>query len=325
MPLTSRRALLQQATFLAGAAASARLWSQNAAPQAAPQSAPAPSVASMDAMRAAAAGAVITPQPLRGGVSLLRGPFGNILVLAQPEGALGVDSGLRAAQPQIQAALATLSPHTPATLIITHFHVDHTDGNEWMHARGAVITAHRLAAARLARSTVNAALRQETPAVPLAARPTDLFDDEAHKQLGAVHLTLTYLQPAHTDGDISVLFVEPDVVHIGDIWYNGFYPLIDYSNGGTIDGMIRAAQATLKRFSTSTLLVPGHGPVGTREQLQGWLDMLTGVREKVATLKRQGLSAGDVIASKPTAAYDGRFIARAIPTDVFVACVYATV
>ena len=283
------------------------------------------SVGSMDAMRAAAAKAVITPQSLRGGASLLRGPFGNILVLVQPDGVVVVDSGLREARPQIQGALATLSSQFPASLINTHWHVDHTDGNEWMHERGATITAQRNTARRLSTPQETAAMHQSVPAAAVGARPTDIFDTEAQRRLGSVNIALKYYEPAHTDGDISVHLLEPDVVHVGDIWYNGFYPLIDYSSGGRIDGMIKAVELTLKRVTATTMIVPGHGPLGTREQLEGWLEMLTGVREIVATLKRQGKTLDEVLQSKPTARYDGKFIARAIPVDVFVACVYQTV
>ena len=283
------------------------------------------SIGSMDGMRAAAAKAVITPQSLRGGASLLRGPFGNMLVLVQPDGVVVVDSGLREARPQIQGALSTLSPQIPASLINTHWHIDHTDGNEWMHERGATITAQRNTARRLSTPQETAAMHQSAPAAPAGARPTDVFDTEVHKRLGSVNIALKYYEPAHTDGDISVHLLEPDVVHVGDIWYNGFYPLIDFSSGGRIDGMIKAVELTLKRVTPTTMIVPGHGPLGTREQLEGWLEMLTGVREIVATLKRQGKTLEEVLQSKPTARYDGKFIARAIPVDVFVACVYQTV
>ena len=279
----------------------------------------------MDDMRAAAVKAVITPQTLRGGASFLRGPFGNILVLVQSDGVVVVDSGLREARPQIEAALTALSPQIPASLINTHWHVDHTDGNEWMHERGAVITAQRNTARRLSTPQETAAMHQTVPAAPAGARPTDVFDTEAHRRLGSVSIALKYYEPAHTDGDISIHLLEPDVVHVGDIWYNGFYPLIDFSSGGRIDGMIKAVEATLKRVTATTMIVPGHGPLGTREQMEGWLEMLTGVRENVAALKRQGKTLDEVIQSKPTAKYDGRFIARAIPVDVFIACVYQTV
>ena len=312
--LLTRRTFTFHGMLTLGALAVDRGWGQTAG-----------TVGSMDAMRAAAAKAVITPQLLRGGASLLRGPFGNILVLVQPEGVVVVDSGLREARSQIQAALSTLSPQIPASLINTHWHVDHSDGNEWMHERGAVITAHRNTARRLSTPQETAAMHQTLPAAPVGARPTDVFDAEAHRRLGNVNLALRYYEPAHTDGDISVHLLESDVMHVGDIWYNGFYPLIDYSSGGRIDGMIKAVEVTLKRVTATTMIVPGHGPLGTREQLQGWLEMLTGVRDIVASLKRQGKTLDEVIQSKPTAQYDGKFIARAIPVNVFIACVYQTV
>ncbi len=161
----SRRSLLSHGTLATAALLTKRLWSQNSAP------APAVPVNGIDAMRAAAAKAVISPQPLRGGVTFLRGPFGNILVLTQPGGALVVDSGLREAQPQIQAAIDKLSPVVPASLINTHWHTDHTDGNEWMHARGATITAHRNTQKRLSAPQVTAAMHQEVPAASPRCAP----------------------------------------------------------------------------------------------------------------------------------------------------------
>ncbi len=312
--LLTRRTVVSQGVLTLGTLAVARTMGQTSG-----------TVASMDAMRAAAAKAVITPQTLRGGASFLRGPFGNILVLVQPEGVVVVDSGLREARPQIEAALSALSSKVPASLINTHWHVDHTDGNEWMHERGATITAQRNTAKRLSTPQETAAMHQTAPPAAVGARPTDVFDVEAQRRLGTVNLALRHYEPAHTDGDISVHLLEPDVVHVGDIWYNGFYPLIDYSSGGRIDGMIKAVEVTLKRVTPATMIVPGHGPLGTREQLEGWLEMLTGVREIVAALKRQGKTLDEVILSKPTARYDGKFIARAIPVEVFVACVYQTV
>ena len=310
-PLHSRRSVITRGALALAAFSKRGIMAQN--------------VGSMTAMRNAAAAAVVTPQLLRGNISFLRGPFGNILVLSQPEGALVVDSGLSDARPQIEAAIAAISPRFPATLINTHWHLDHTDGNEWMHARGAAITAQRNTAHRLSTPQRTAAMHEDLSAAPPGARPTETFDQDAHKQLGSTAIALSWYGPAHTDGDISVHFLEPDVVHIGDIWYNGVYPLIDYSSGGRIDGMISAVQLAIKRASPSTVIVPGHGPVGNREQLEGWLEMLTAVRERVAAMKRQGKTVEEVIQSKPTASFDGRFIARAIPVEVFLSCVYETV
>ncbi len=160
---------------------------------------------------------------------------------------------------------------------------------------------------------------------PTTALPTDTFETKSRKQIGDVHVAMQYYRPAHTDGDISVHFEEPDILHVGDAWFNGYYPFIDYSSGGSIDGMIRATQLNLKHVSINTIIIPGHGKIGGKDELQRSLDMLAGVREKVAAAKRQGKTLSEITALKPTAAYDTNFSAAAMTAEEFVSLVYAGV
>ena len=254
--------------------------------------------------RAAGAKAKITTQALRGKVSVLMGSGGNIAVLTGPEGKLLVDSGYSTSQPQITEALQALSADPVEHLINTHWHFDHTDGNEWTNSAGATIIAHEKTKIRLSTPQTIAAFHASFPAAPTGAIPTMTFGDRHTLKINGSTLILSHYDPAHTDTDIAVLFANEDVLHTGDTWFNGFYPFIDYSTGGHIDGMIRAAARNLAVGTADTIIVPGHGPVGNKTQLASYHDMLVDVREKVAVLKKQGKTVDETVAAKPSAQYD---------------------
>jgi glyoxylase-like metal-dependent hydrolase (beta-lactamase superfamily II) len=275
--------------------------------------------------REAAARSSMKSQTLHGGLSVLFGTGGNIGVFAQATSLLLVDAGWSPEQTQIVQALSQVSSLPPSHLINTHWHFDHTDGNEWVQAKGAIITAHLNTLKRLATTQYNDALGALFPASRASALPTDLFETEKHTRMGDVNLRMRAYPLAHTDGDISVHFEELDILHVGDTWSNGLYPFIDAASGGHIDGMIHATEANLRLASAGTVIIPGHGSVGDREQLQRSLDMLTGVRETVATRKRQGLTLAEVIQSNPAAPYESHFSNSFVPVEVFLGCVYVGV
>ena len=120
-------------------------------------------------------------------------------------------------------------------------------------------------------------------------------------------IALKHYAPAHTDSDISVHFTEADILHVADTFWNGYYPFIDYSTRGSIDGMIRATEVNLAQVTDKTIVIPGHGAVGDKSQLAFYRDLLVGTREKVAALKKQGKSLDDIVAVKPTAATDAKW------------------
>ena len=272
--------------------------------------------------REAAASAKITTQKLRGNVSVLTGSGGNIAVLPGPQGKLLVDTGISTSRPQITEALTAISADPIEHLINTHWHYDHTDGNLWIHSTGAKIIAHEKTRFRLANPQTIALFNATFPALPADALPTLIFADDDMLTTNNETIHLQHYDPAHTDTDISVHFTDSDVLHTGDTWFNGAYPFIDYSTGGHIDGMIRATKRNLATGTTSTIVIPGHGPVGNKTQLSDSLDMLTAIREKVATLKQQGKSADESVAAKPTAAFDGKWAKGFVTPDMFVKLVY---
>jgi glyoxylase-like metal-dependent hydrolase (beta-lactamase superfamily II) len=137
-------------------------------------------------------------------------------------------------------------------------------------------------------------------------------------------IELRHFEPAHTDTDIYIHFEKADILHVGDIWFNGFYPFIDEGSGGNIGGMITAAESVLSIAGQDTKIIPGHGPLGTRAQLQQFRDMLAGVRDRVAALKTAGASEEEMVAKKPTAGFDSAWNKGSLAPDVFAGIVYRT-
>jgi glyoxylase-like metal-dependent hydrolase (beta-lactamase superfamily II) len=272
--------------------------------------------------RAAAASAKITTQALRGNVSVLMGSGGNIAVLPGREGKLIVDSGFSTSRPQITEALSGISNNPVTHLVNTHWHFDHTDGNEWMHSIGATILAHENTRERLSTKQTIAAFDMTLPPAPAAAIPTEVFGKKKTLKVNGATLQMAHYDPAHTDTDISIYFVEANVLHCGDTWFNGVYPFIDYSSGGNINGMIAATERNLAMANDITIVIPGHGPIGDKAGLKRTHDMLVGCRDAVAALKKQGKTLPDVVAAKPTSAYDETWGQGSIEPDFFVGLVY---
>jgi glyoxylase-like metal-dependent hydrolase (beta-lactamase superfamily II) len=272
--------------------------------------------------RAAAAKAKITVTPLRRNVSVLIGSGGNIAVLTAKEGKLLVDAGISTSRPQITEALASLNSDPIRILINTHWHWDHTDGNEWVHSAGATIWAHENTRYRMSASQHIDLFNATFPAAPAGARPTVLFHPSRRISDNIDTLDLEHYDPAHTDTDISVHFVEADILHTGDTWFSAGYPFIDYSTGGNIDGMIAATRRNLSVATASTIVIPGHGPVGNRDGLSQTLDMLTTIHEKIAVIKKQGKTADEAVAAKPTAQFDEKWGNGFIKPEVFTHLVY---
>src|SRR5262249_1820187 len=234
----------------------------------------------VDLIRSEAAKAQIKVHRLRGNVSVLEGSGGNVAVLIGRDGKVLVDAGITASRPRILEALARLSSDPVKHLINTHWHFDHGDGNEWLHGEGATILAHENTRKHLAMAQRVEAWNFNFPPSPSGAIPSDVFATERMFRLNGTTLALTYYGPAHTDGDISVAFTDADILHTGDTYWNGFYPFIDYSTGGNIDGAIRAADANLAIATDNTIVIPGHGqPVSNRSELKDFRDMLVAIRE----------------------------------------------
>jgi glyoxylase-like metal-dependent hydrolase (beta-lactamase superfamily II) len=273
----------------------------------------------------AAAKAKITVHPLRRNISVLEGSGGNIAVLTGRDGKLLVDAGFSVSRPAIADALASISADPIQHLVNTHWHMDHTDGNDWLHSAGAAITAHENVRKRLSVNTRVEGWNWTFPPAPAGALPSAEFASRHEMECNNSKLFLKYYGPAHTDSDIYVHFTDADVIHVGDTWWNGDYPFIDYSTGGSIDRQIQAAEANLRLITDKMIVIPGHGPVGRRPDLVAFRDMLVTVRSDVAALKKQGRTLEQTLAAKPTAAFDAKWGQFLINPATFIALVYAGV
>lgn len=274
-------------------------------------------------IRKAGAAGKVTVEAMRGNVSMLSGSGGNIAVLNGPDGKLLVDAGV--GKSPVLAALDTIGKEPIRYLVNTHWHFDHTDGNEWLRGAGATIVAHENTRKRMSTKTRVEAWDFTFAPAPPAALPTVTVRDELTLHVNGTAVALKYYGPCHTDTDVRVTFPEADVVHVGDTWWNGHYPFIDYSTGGSIDGSIRAAETNLDAVGDKTLVIPGHGPAGGRRELTEFRDVLRAARDAVAALKKQGRSADEAVAAKPTAKYDAKWGTFVISPEVFTRLVYAGV
>ena len=272
--------------------------------------------------RQSGASAKITTQTLRGNLSALIGSGGNIGVLTGADGKLIIDSGYSGSQKQIADALASLSGDPIKHLINTHWHFDHTDGNEWMHSAGATIMAHENTKKHLSTATRVDDWNFTFPPSPAGAIPTDVFTADKMLHLNGATIALKCYGPAHTDSDISAYFPEADVLHTGDTWWNGYFPFIDYSTGGNIEGMIKAAESNLAMVTDKTIVIPGHGPIGGKKELIEYRDVIVTIRDRVSALKKQGRSLDEVVVTKPAAAYEAKWGGSFINGDFFTKLVY---
>jgi len=264
----------------------------------------------------------IVTVPLRGNINVLMGSGGNIVVLSGSEGKFLVDAGIKSSKDKLQAALKKIGPSPLKYVVNTHWHWDHTDGNEWMHAAGATIIAQRNTLKHLSETTHVDDWNWTFAPVPAGARPTIIVENETEFTFAGDSIKVEHFGLGHTDGDVWVYFEKADVAAFGDTFWNGYYPFIDNENGGSVNSAIAWANKAIERTTDKTILVPGHGPVGNRAQFIEFRDMLVTVRDKVVALKSQGKSLEDIIAAKPTAAFDDKWGRFVIDSKFFTKLVY---
>jgi cyclase len=275
--------------------------------------------------RQAAAKTPIKTTQLSDSVFLLQGAGGNMAAQFGDDGVNLVDSSFSTAAPAILNAINAIDKEQAGTLINTHWHYDHTDGNERLNQAGFSIVAHQKTRDRLSSPQTIKAFGLSLPAAPKTAWPALTFDSSLHLWLNDDSIDIVHFEPAHTDTDVYIHFHNANVLHLGDTFFNGFYPFIDESSGGNIGGMIAASEKALAIAGSTTKIIPGHGPLGTKADLQSFHDMLSGVRDKVAALKKAGSTEQEAIAAKPTAQWDAVWGKGMMNGDVFTGLTYRTI
>lgn len=265
----------------------------------------------------------IKTEKLAEGVWMLTGAGGNIGVSAGADGVFLIDSQYAPLTDKIKAAVATVSDKPVRFVLNTHWHGDHVGGNENLGKTGAVIVAHDNVRKRMSSEQFIKAFNSKVPPSPAAALPIVTFVDSISFRLNGDDVDAFHVPPAHTDGDAIVYFRKANVLHMGDTFFNGIYPFVDVSTGGSIAGMIGACDRGLAMGDASTKVIPGHGPSGNKADLRAFRDMLTASRDAVAPLVKAGKTLDDVKAAKPTAALDEKWGKGFLKPDVWVSIVYA--
>jgi len=253
--------------------------------------------------------AVATLSPLSANVALLSGLGGNVVALSSADGLLVIDSGLAEHSPELLKTLAALpGGHNIRTVFNTHWHWDHTGGNDALRKAGAQIIAHENTRLWLGTEIIEEWENRTYPARPPQALPTDTFYYKSNQiNFGNEVVEYGWLGQAHTDGDIYIYLRGQNVLVAGGVLSVGRYPVLDYCTGGWIGGMKDAARKLLDMSNEQTRIIPGTGPVQTRADLQAEHDMLAAMQLKVWGLMRKGMSAGEIIAAKPSADYDAKW------------------
>ena len=236
------------------------------------------------------------------GVYMLVGEGGNIGVSVGDDGVFLIDDQFAPLTWKIRAAIGELSKRPIRFVLNTHWHFDHTGGNENLGERGVVIVAHDNVRKRMSVGQFLKVFGREIPAAPDVALPVVTFNDTATFHLNDQTIYAFHVESAHTDGDTVIHFREADAIHAGDVYFNGIYPFIDTQNGGSLEGMIAAVDRILAIAGEETKIIPGHGPLSNKAELQTYRQMLVAVRDRTQAAIRQGQSLEAFLASKPTAA-----------------------
>jgi cyclase len=294
----NRRTALRTAGLLAGTAvlryAAPPLRAER--PPATPQGDP------LAQMRQQLGAAVIASDKLTPAVTMLSGAGGNVILIHGKDGKVLVDGFVKTAWGNLKKTLDAIDSTPIRALIDTHWHFDHADNNGQVRAEGGTVIASENTRARLTQT--HDVLGMHFDPEPPSALPNKTFKTALQVPINGEELSLSLVPPAHTDTDTFVHLRKANVLHMGDVFFNGIYPFIDASTGGRINGMIDGAERALKMTNAQTRIVPGHGPLAERAALTRYRDMMATVRDRVQKLKAAGRTLAEVKAAKPTAEFD---------------------
>ena len=252
----------------------------------------------------------------------LEGEGGNVVVAVGDDGVIMIDNQFAEMHDKLKAAVARLTPQPIRYVALTHFHRDHTGGNEAFTKDGAIIVAHENIKARLAAGTMNGLTGNVVPPAPSQALPAQTFKETMTLRVRGRSAELRHHPEVHTDGDTTVYFPDAKVFVTGDIVFFGRYPNIDFAYHGSIDGMIKGVDQVLAFVTDDMKIVPGHWPAGTRAQIHEYRQMLVDARDRVAKAIAAGMTEDAVVAAKPNADYDTKLRLNAQQAGNFVRVVY---
>jgi len=238
------------------------------------------------------------------GLYLLTGRGGNMGLSVGEDATFLIDDQFAPLTPKIRAAIAELTDQPVKFVFNTHWHFDHVGGNENFGETGSVIVAHDNVRERMSKDQFLEAFNREVPASPPEALPVVTFNDRVTFHLNGETIRAFHTPHAHTDGDSIIHFDGANVFHMGDTFFHKTYPFIDGSSGGSVDGVIEAVNSVLAMTDVDSVIIPGHGPIATRDDLRAYRDMLATVRDSINAMIADGMSLEQVQAARPTADFD---------------------
>jgi cyclase len=241
------------------------------------------------------------------GLFMLEGAGGNSIVEIGVDGVVLVDTGYGPMVDSLRAAVTDLSDKPVRTVVNTHWHLDHVDGNQTFAKSGARIIAHENVRLHMSSDQHLAVIDRDVPPSPAEALPKITFRERLNLHWDDHDISLLHLPAAHSDGDTVVIFRSANLIGTGDIFFNCGYPYIDITHGGTIDGLIAAVERILELSDDSTRIVPGHGPLATRSDLQTYREMLEAFRSVMAREMKTGKDLPTILETKPTAELDAKW------------------
>lgn len=249
---------------------------------------------------------------------MLVGAGGNLGLSVGPDAVFLIDDQYAPMTPKITAAIKAITDKPVKFVVNTHWHGDHTGGNENFGKAGAIIVAHDNVRKRMSTEQVLAFFNMKVPPSPKEALPVITFGVDTTFHLNGDEIHVFHVPNAHTDGDAIVFFRKGNIVHMGDLYFNGLYPFIDSASGGKIDGVVAAADRVLALSDDKTVIIPGHGPLSNKAELKAYRDMLATVAGRVKAQIAAGKKLEDIIAAKPTADYDAKWGGGFIKPDKWV-------
>ena len=264
----------------------------------------------------------IKTEQLTDNIYVLFGSGGNIGVSVGDDGVFIIDDQYAPLTDKILAAIKALSDKPVRFVINTHWHGDHTGGNENLGKAGAVIVAHENVHKRMSTRQVMKAFNRDVPPSPHAALPVITFTEDVKFHLNGDEIQAFHRPNAHTDGDAVLKFNKANIAHLGDTFFNGLYPFIDTGSAGSIDGIIAATDSSLAMVDDNTKIIPGHGPVTNKAGLQAYRDMLAKVRDNVLVHVKAGKSMEETVAAKPSAEFDEAWGKGFMTPERFTSIVY---
>lgn len=264
-------------------------------------------------------------QQVAQGVYMLTGAGGNIGVSIGDDAVFVVDDQYAPLTPKILAAIAQLTNKPVRFIVNTHWHGDHTGGNEAMGKTGALIVAQDNVRRRMSSEQVLQIFQQTVPASPSGALPVITFSDTVTFHVNGDDVQAFHVSKAHTDGDALIVWRKANVVHAGDIFVTYGFPFIDLDSGGGVDGLIAAVDVLLTLGDDTVKIIPGHGPISDRAAVREYGNMLKTIRDRVRQQKAAGRSLAQTLATRPTAEFDARLGNGFIKPDQFVTMVYQSV